>query len=206
MEVVTLMFTLFISNAIAHYREALSQAVFIRAALRFLVVIPLVCTAQISNASNELKVPVADYQIDCGDTFECPTSLMPRVHFWVEVFSRWDTETAVFHDKENPGRVYSTVSRRDGCRRSKSGDSLDRERTNLEKSIKSLARALSAGKPLTDKQKRLRAKFKGESSSQIRAAANRLRCQSGNSNRMLGALNSLSCIDQQYLMPLNHRI
>ncbi|HAU67496.1 MAG TPA: hypothetical protein DCW52_03775 [Gammaproteobacteria bacterium] len=203
------MFTLLTKNAIAHSRKAITPLFSNHSVLRVLVAFPFLFTGLNSHASNELTVPVADYEIDCGETFECPQSLMPRVHFWVEVFSRWDTETAVFHDKENPHRVYSTVSRRDGCRRSKAGDSLDRERTNLGKSIKGLASALSAGRSLTDKQKRLHAKFKGESSSQIRAAADRLRCQSGNSNRMLGALEQfklyrptiLDALESQNLTP-----
>ena len=49
-------------------------------------------------SARQLDVPVAQYPIQCDELFSCPTSLLPRVGFWVEVFSRWDTNTAVFHD------------------------------------------------------------------------------------------------------------
>lgn len=138
--------------------------------------------------ARELDRPVADYPIQCDETFSCPKSLLPRVAFWVEVFSRWDTKTAIFHDKENPQRVYSTVSRTKGCRRSRNGDSVDRERKRLKKSLTNLAKALKNDRALSSSQQKMRDLFAGESSSSIAAAANRIRCQSGNKNRMREAL------------------
>lgn len=152
------------------------------------VLLGITATNASSVQAASLKKPVATYPIQCDETFSCPESLLPRVGFWIEVFSRWDTDTAIFHDKENPHRVYSTVSRADGCRRSRKGDAIDRERKRLKTSLQSVADRMANGKSLSNSQKKLQALFVGESASDIRAASQRVRCQSGNKNRMREAL------------------
>jgi len=159
--------------------------------------------------SRALDVPVGNYPIQCDETFSCPISLLPRVAFWIEVFSRWDTNTAVFHDKENPQRVYSTISRKNGCRRSRKGSSTDRERKRLKKSLTNLASDIRNNRALTASQQRMRELFVGETSSSIQSAANRIRCQSGNKNRMRDALSQfqryrpaiLDALERQNLTP-----
>jgi len=141
-----------------------------------------------SHAGKSLDKPVALYPLQCDETFSCPASLLPRVGFWVEVFSRWNTNTAIFHDKENPQRVYTTVKRKEGCRRSRKGDSIDRERKRLKKALERLAANLTKGNKLSSSQAKLHELFSGESPRQIRAAASRIRCQSGNKDRMRDAL------------------
>lgn len=156
-----------------------------------------------------LDKPVGNYTLQCDETFSCPESLLPRVSFWVEVFSRWDTGTAVFHDKDNPHRVYSTIKRRDGCRRSRKGDSIDRERKRLKKALLTTADKISKGKALTESQARLEQLFLGSPVSDVRAAANRIRCQSGNQDRMEEALRHfkvyrptiLDALESQNLTP-----
>ncbi|NNC98680.1 MAG: LysM peptidoglycan-binding domain-containing protein, partial [Gammaproteobacteria bacterium] len=153
--------------------------------------------------------PVADYPLQCDETFACPSSLRPRVSFWVEVFSRWDTSTAIFHDKDNPHRVYSTIKRKQGCRRSRNGDSIDRERKRLTKTLQTIASRVAARKPLTESQLQIEKLFIGEPVSEIRAAAHRIRCQSGNQDRMEQALKQfqlfrptiLDALESQNLSP-----
>jgi len=172
-----------------------------------LVFISLVSSAGVQ--SRALDVPVSNYPIQCDETFSCPTSLLPRVAFWVEVFSRWDTNTAIFHDKENPQRVYSTVTRNNGCRRSRKGDSIDRERKRLKKSLVNLSKAIKSDRALSASQQKLQNLFVGESSASIASAANRIRCQSGNKNRMREALSQfqryrpaiLDALEAQSLTP-----
>lgn len=156
-----------------------------------------------------LQHPVANYTLQCDETFSCPASLLPRVSFWVEVFSRWDTNTAIFHDKENPHRVYSTINRSDGCRRSRKGDSIDRERKRLKKALLRTASKISASKALTASQHQLESLFVGLPVSEIKKAAGRIRCQSGNQNRMREALTHfqlyrptiLDALESQNLTP-----
>ena len=136
-----------------------------------------------------LDKPVARYQLQCNETFSCPVSLQPRVAFWVEVFSRWDTNTAVFHDKANPSRVYGTLSRFEGCRNSKKNGIIDKERKALKKQLETLASKLDKGESLNQQQLKLHALFNGSTSKQINAAASRIRCQSGNKDRMREALS-----------------
>ena len=149
------------------------------------------------------------YPIQCDELFSCPNSLLPRVGFWVEVFSRWNTNTAIFHDKENPQRVFSTLSRKEGCRRSRKGDSIDGERKRLKKSLKVLASKVERGKSLSRSQKQMMRNFEGLPASEIRATAERIRCQSGNQDRMREALTNfhryrpaiLDALEAQNLTP-----
>lgn len=153
--------------------------------------------------------PVSIYPLQCNETFSCPESLIPRVSFWVEVFSRWDTKTAIFHDKDNPSRVYSTVQRSQGCRRSRKGDSIDRERKRLKRELGATANKLAKGKALSTSQLLLQELFVGEPIAEVRAAANRIRCQSGNRDRMQEALQQfnlyrptiLDALESQNLTP-----
>lgn len=148
----------------------------------------LFSTAQTVIAAPLSPKSVANYPLQCDETFSCPESLLPRVGFWIEVFSRWDTGTAIFHDKENPHRLYSTVQRKEGCRRSKKGDSIDQERKRLKRDLSSLSQRLSSNSALTEGQSRLYASFKGASAAEVKAASERVRCQSGNRDRMREAL------------------
>lgn len=169
----------------------------------------LICGNYSLAAGLDLERGVAAYPIECAEVFACPESLLPRVSFWVEVFSRWDTDTAIFHDKENPQRVYSTLPRREGCRKSRKGDSIDRERRRLKRELRALASRLEQGKSLNAAQQRLQANFVGFPPSEIRAASDRLRCQSGNKNRMREALTQfqlyrptiLDALESQNLTP-----
>lgn len=157
------------------------------------------------------KIPkqVGVYPLDCNETFSCPDSLKPRVAFWVEVFSRWDTNTAIFHDKDNPHRVYSTVKRREGCRRSRKGDSIDRERKRLKRNLARLATKLKNKQELNSTDKQYHQLFNGESVGEIQRASDRVRCQSGNKDRMKKALSQfmtyrpviLDALEKQSLTP-----
>ena len=156
-----------------------------------------------------LDKPVAVYPLQCDETFSCPASLLTRVGFWVEVFSRWDTNTAIFHDKENPHRVFSTISRNDGCRNSRSDGAIDKERASLKKNLQSLASKLQASKSLSSREQQLYDAFENASYNEILAASDRIRCQSGNKDRMRTALSHfhqyrpaiLDALESQNLTP-----
>ena len=135
-----------------------------------------------------LTTPVGNYALQCDETFSCPTSIRPRVGFWIEVFSRWSTDTAVFHDKNNPHRVFATLDRKDGCRYSRRDGVIDRERKAVKKTLEKLASRIDKGKSLSASQAALHAVFNGASTKEIRNASTRIRCQSGNRDRMREAL------------------
>jgi len=145
-------------------------------------------SSNVQAKAKPLKTPVSNYPLQCDETFSCPNSIRLRVGFWVEVFSRWDTNTAVFHDKEHPSRVFATLNRKDGCRNSRRDKVIDKERKALKAKLETLASRLDKGRSLSKSQLELKALFVGEGSKEIRAASNRIRCQSGNSDRMREAL------------------
>ncbi len=171
--------------------------------------VTLFCWMFVAATSAKIPKQVGIYPLDCNETFSCPDSLKPRVAFWVEVFSRWDTNTAIFHDKDNPHRVYSTVKRREGCRRSKKGDSIDRERQRIKKNLARLAAKLKNKNALNNTEKQYHELFKDESVREIERASERVRCQSGNRDRMRKALSQfmtyrpviLDALEKQSLTP-----
>lgn len=162
-----------------------------------------------SLAATTLSKPVSSYPLQCDETFSCPASLLPRVGFWIEVFSRWDTNTAIFHDKQNPQRVFSTLNRKGGCRKSKKGDSIDKERKRLKRNLNTLSEKLKRGSALNESQSRLYTPFNGSSAAEVAAASERIRCQSGNKDRMREALTQfhvyrpaiLDALESQNLTP-----
>ncbi len=174
-----------------------------------MLVLSSLAFSSLAHSANNFSKAVAVYPLECDETFSCPESLMPRVGFWVEVFSRWDTDTAIFHDKENPQRVYSTLKRNEGCRRSRKGDAVYKERKRLKRSLTSLSETLQKRSSLSNAQKRLYSSFKGASAKEVRAAADRVRCQSGNKDRMREALSQfhiyrptiLDALEAQNLTP-----
>ena len=145
-------------------------------------------------AYSELHTSIPNqYPIDCGEHFFCPPSLMKRVSFWVDVFSRWETNTAVFHDKNNPHRVFSTIRREQGCRQSHKGDAIDRQKQFLKKELTRAGRNLQRQKRLTSSQQLILSnQFSDlpvvERAEAMLQAADNIRCQSGNHDRMKQAL------------------
>ena len=172
-------------------KHSIKHQLFTRIRTRSIAIVSIVFVILASgsaHAAKPLDKPVGLYPLQCDETFSCPESLLPRVGFWVEVFSRWNTNTAIFHDKENPHRVYSTLGRKEGCRRSRDGDSISRERKRIKRALERLADHVANNKPLKESQLLLRKQFEGETSKQILAASKRVRCQSGNKDRMREAL------------------
>lgn len=139
-----------------------------------------------------LNKPVASYPLQCDQYFDCPLSLQGRVSFWVEVFGRWETDTAIFHDKNKPQRVYSTLRRENGCRHSRAGDSMDKRRKYLKKLILNTADKVQKRQSLSNKERQLAKMFEGETIAQMRKSADSIRCQSGNKDRMLEAIGHFS--------------
>jgi len=187
----------------------ISKQLFARLYMSFILSAAIILLTQSAVAAPTLSKPVSTYPLQCDETFSCPESLLPRVGFWVEVFSRWDTNTAIFHDKDNPQRVYSTLKRKQGCRRSRKGDSIDRERKRLKRNLLTLSQKLERGESLSDSQSRLYASFKRASAGEVKAASQRVRCQSGNQDRMREALTQfhvyrptiLDALEAQNLTP-----
>lgn len=191
-----------------HVQFGENRHIFATEFVRILLILAL-ALFPLNVALGKVVKPVASYNLDCNTTFSCPESLKPRVAFWVEVFSRWDTNTAIMHDKDFPHRVYSTFSRKQGCRKSKKGGKVDRERKRLNKVLTSLASKRRAGKSLSRTESEMNALFAGEPLSSIERAADRVRCQSGNKDRMRTALSHfmayrptiLDALEKQSLTP-----
>ncbi len=128
---------------------------------------------------------VAKHHLECSAEFPCPPALRRRVDFWVEVFSRWDKNTAILHDYDEPWRVYQTIDGIKGC----SSKKVKRERKRLQANLNALADRLKVDQPPTGKiQGHLAEQFDRLNSRIVYKAAKNIRCQTGVQDQFSGAL------------------
>jgi len=123
------------------------------------------------------------YQLECGQYFGCPQALHRRIHFWIDIFGRYNTNTAVFHDRDQPEKVYSVLERPGACGGRSTPRAIERERSRIKQLLLSIADKKQKKKSLTSGEKKLARLFTQESPTGIRKASKRIRCQSGNSTR-----------------------
>jgi hypothetical protein len=50
---------------------------------------------------------LGSHDLQCDKIFPCPDELKPRVSFWVDVFTKYGSDTIVLHDSQVPDRVYN---------------------------------------------------------------------------------------------------
>lgn len=128
------------------------------------------------------------YQLECGQYFDCPQALQRRVHFWIDIFGRYSTDTAVFHDRDEPEKVYSALERPGACGGRSTPKAIDKERKRIKMLLHSIAAKKTKHTQLTKQEKQLASLFTNQSPSKIRKASERIRCQSGNSTRFRKAV------------------
>ncbi len=62
-------------------------------------------------SSNDLKAAEhLEHDLVCSQAIPCPKEIQPRVAFWIDVYSRWDSTDAILHDKTNPERIYRVLT------------------------------------------------------------------------------------------------
>jgi len=137
-----------------------------------------------------LAIPTVErHQLDCGNGFPCPEEIQRRVDFWVHVFRTWGTDQIVFHDTHFPERVYSVLKTEHACRRRRAGKDVERERRRIREQLNSLVKKLKQRNPrFSNEEQALLALFPDREIKTIEKAAHNIRCQQGNRDRFLGAL------------------
>jgi membrane-bound lytic murein transglycosylase D len=145
---------------------------------------PLAAGAAAGAEPASAPVPPALKVLD-PDLFPLPKEIEPNVSFWTEVFQEHTSKQVVLHDEDYPGRVYavldfssvedSTLSEVAKRRRREEAirDKMSRVRSALGK--------LAHGQKLEDEEeaRRFAALFPGADRHEFRAAADRLRTQTG---------------------------
>ncbi len=155
---------------------ALSSFFWLAATLASFSVAPAVMAAKI----------VPQHELGCSADFPCPDALHRRVDFWIEVFSKWDKNTAILHDNEAPWRVYQTVNGVDGCSVSK----VKKARKRLKANLNALADRLKKDQQPAGKiQQHLADQFERLNSSIVYKAAKNIRCQQGVKDQFVKALS-----------------
>ncbi|HFD12241.1 MAG TPA: LysM peptidoglycan-binding domain-containing protein, partial [Crenotrichaceae bacterium] len=143
------------------------------------------------------------YQLDCGQYFSCPQALQRRIHFWIDIFGRYSTDTAVFHDRDEPEIVYSVIENPGACGGRSTPKAIERERSRIKKQLRSIANKKRHHQQFTKTEKQLALVFKNKSPAYIRKASGKIRCQSGNSTRFRKAVQRFGAHRQLVAAALN---
>jgi len=132
---------------------------------------------------------VESHDLDCGNHFPCPAEIQRRVDFWIHVFRTWSTQQIVFHDSHQPERVYSVLTNEDGCKRRRPGRKVEKEFQRIRTQLDRLANKIGSKHPgLSRSDVELLSLFPDRDAREIRRAAEDIRCQQGNRDRFLDAL------------------
>ncbi len=130
---------------------------------------------------------VEHHELQCSETFPCADELRRRVDFWINVFRKWESDDVILHDSARPERVYQVLHAPDGCSGKKSSGA--KARNKIKKKLLALAGRIDKGnKTWTDKDLHLVSMFPSRKAAHLRSAAKRIRCQQGNRDRFVKAL------------------
>ncbi len=148
------------------------------------------------------------HNLKCSKNFPCPKELERRIDFWIQVFKGWDSKTAIFHDPEVPERVYSVVRTGDGCSR-RVAKKIKKERKKIKTGLYNAAAKVESGASLNSGDVFHFSKlFPSGNPSQMRRAAENIRCQSGVKDSFLAGLQRFNrysylvdTVMQQYGLP-----
>ena len=132
---------------------------------------------------------LGSHDLQCDKIFPCPDELKPRVSFWVDVFTKYGSETIVLHDSQNPDRVYKVIKTRARCSRRREPRTIKNAKNKLRKQLLQIADKRAKGiTTFSGEENHLAEMFKNEKSSEIRQAAKRIRCQGGVADQYKAAL------------------
>ena len=153
---------------------------FILAALLFLLV-------SLVPAGVEAHHYLTEHKLSCSKDFPCPDALHGRINFWIHVFRTWGKDEAVFHDPDVPERVYSVINTGAGCGRSVSRK-VKRERKRIKTALYNAAGKLESAGTLSDLDKHIINMFPSRNPKDLKAASEKIRCQSGVKESYLAGL------------------
>ncbi len=132
---------------------------------------------------------LGSHNLQCDKIFPCPDELKSRVSFWVDVFTRYGSDTIVLHDSHYPHRVYKVIKTKARCSRRKEPRSIRNAKSQIRKQLLKIADMRSKGiTRFSGEQFHIAEMLKNDKPSEIRKAAKRIRCQGGVADQFYAAL------------------
>ena len=148
----------------------------------------VICAGFFQWSSASAFVEVKKHKMQCSAAFPCPPELQDRVNFWIDIYSRWDSQDSVLHDALVPHRVYAVIEGR-ACGRKGNTPFIKDQKKRIAAELHTLAKQLDRSSPINSPYRRHLLKlFPSRSSAEIRRAASDIRCQSGNRDGFMAAL------------------
>jgi membrane-bound lytic murein transglycosylase D len=147
------------------------------------------------------------YDFVCNSSFPCSEALKTRASFWMNVYSRWDNR-AVFHDPEEPARVYAVLDDGTHCPlRSETEPAIIRsKRTELKELILSVLEKRDHNNPsYTQTEAYIRDLFVDADSEEMEEAADNIRCQQGIKGIFVAGLKRYGTYKSHILEELRQR-
>jgi membrane-bound lytic murein transglycosylase D len=153
--------------------------------LAIISLVTLLCTPQTAAAHHLL----GKHDLQCDKIFPCPDELKPRVSFWVDVFTKYGNDTVVLHDSLNPHRVYRVLETTARCSRRREPKTIKNAKNRIRKQLLQIADKRAKGiTEFSGEKHHLAEMLKNEKPSEIRKAAERIRCQGGVADQYRNAL------------------
>ena len=144
------------------------------------------------NSDFALAAKEARPELICSKAFPCPQEIVGRVFFWIDVYSRWNSNDAILHDKKYASRVYKVVVG-ETCGGVPGSPAFEAYRRGIAGELRALANQIKAGQNIfNSRQRALLSLFPTNSGYEVELAADRIRCQGGNRDRFEQALNRFS--------------
>ncbi|HLG20093.1 MAG TPA: transglycosylase SLT domain-containing protein [Bdellovibrionota bacterium] len=129
-----------------------------------------------------------EHPLASDPAFPCPKEIARRVDFWVDVFHKFGTDQVVFHDTDQPHRVYSVLTSTASCTRRREPAAIKNERQRIRTILLSIADRWGSGNNWNEDELHFVGLFDGATPQEIRDAADNIRCQQGNRDRFLEGL------------------
>ncbi|MEZ4703895.1 MAG: transglycosylase SLT domain-containing protein [Bdellovibrionota bacterium] len=126
--------------------------------------------------------------LHCTKIFPCYKDLQPRIAFWKSIFSTHGDNAVVFHDIDEPGRVYSVLETNAACTSRNESLPIKRERNRIREILLSLSKKDIYEDSLTEEEQTIAKVFRSPKKSDFFEASKNIRCQDGNQHQFKKAV------------------
>ena len=108
----------------------------------------------------EAFIEVKQHRLQCSSAFPCPSALQDRVNFWIDIYSRWDSQDAVLHDSVVPSRVYKVIEGR-ACGRKGNTAFIKDQKKRIAAELHTVAKKIDRKAPVNSAYQKHLLKLKG---------------------------------------------
>ena len=147
----------------------------IRVHLTILVIVASFLITGLFGSDDSKAGTTSEPDLQCAQAIPCPKGIRPRVNFWIDVYSRWNSTDAILHDKSSPERIYRVLTGQ-SCGGQHGSPIIERQKDEIKEELRHLANRLDGATGIfAPRDRELLALFPEGSGSMVRKAADGIR-------------------------------